>query len=487
MLISPKSKLSPVQVRSKERAAPIKGMNNRLPVQAVGDNGFAIAIENWICRPNGLVLRNGWLKTAQAGVSSVKSLLVYERQVFGRIDDDWTGAEIKNTGGLKLVATGRGVADPIWFNGQIWQTAVILGANPKSLRGCTAHGERLFFYGAGSLDLYYLGIDYVGGPLSHIPLHEHFRKGGQVAAIGSMTADGAVGGNDQFVIATTNGEILVFSGPNPDNAAQWSKIGVFDVAKPVGPHALFRSGSGLNMITDKGLMNVPSMLSAKASEREAAMLSASIDFPDGTATSGIDSEQGFFTLVHCREATGNVQYVQDPETKGWSRLAGLGATCWAESPDGLYFGRTDGSVARYEGHVDNRDLLLPDGGDFIRTLCVDGYSHYGQGGAKAFKKARLLWQHAMPYRSRMELMIDYEDVPVQWQSNYIDATSWDAQLQEVVSGTPMRRPVTTAYGAWRGIAGRGVSATLALGAAFHGFEAIYYGHELEYNIGGRRR
>jgi hypothetical protein len=227
MLLSPNSKVSTVRSRPVERSAPLAGLNTRMPIQARGEKGFALQLDNWICRPDGLHVRKGWRRHAGV-VGPVRSLLTYKSSVMGRADDDWIGAEIKHTGGVHLVATGTsGTIDPLWFDGRRWQVAAITGVNSKRLRGACRHGERLFFYEVGTFRVWYLGLDAVGGPATLLPLDMLFRKGGAIGAIGSTTSDGGVGGNDQFVVVTTAGEVAVYTGENPQDAAKWGLVGTF--------------------------------------------------------------------------------------------------------------------------------------------------------------------------------------------------------------------------------------------------------------------
>lgn len=475
-------------VRTTERGASIAGLNRNVSIQALGEKGHAQVLDNWICRTDGLHVRNGWRKTATgANGSPIRSLLTYKSAVFARQDDEWIGSEIKNAGGVHLIATGaNGGFDPIWFDGRYWQTPDITGVNPRSLRGVCRHGERLFFFEAGTLCVRYLGLDHIAGPTEPLRLDMLFRKGGAIAAIGSTTSDGGIGGNDQFVVVTTMGEVAVYQGENPETPAAWQLLGVFETAKPVGSRCLFRMGSGLGLLTDKGLISVPAMLAADASEREAAAISDAVD-PVGM-TSGLTSEHGAFLLVHTATgASGGFQWVQDPQTKGWSRLTGLGATCWAETPSGLYFGRVDGSVARYEGWADN-PTQVPGSGDPISTVMVEGFSKYAAAGVKQFSRVRPIWTVAQPYRARMELLTDYQAVPTTTLAAYESSPdlSWN-ELRSIHVPIPLKHPVTSRLGAWRGVSGRGTVAALIMGAKFHGHPAIYHGHDVEMQAGGHRR
>jgi hypothetical protein len=236
------------------------------------------------------------------------------------------------------------------------------------------------------------------------------------------------------------------------------------------------------MLTDKGLVSVPAMLSSLASERDAATLSSAIDLPG--AISGIDSEAALVKLVHC----GEFQYVRDPETTGWSRITGLGATCWAETPDGLYFGRADGTVAKYDGHSDNPTANVPCTGNAIHTVMVEGFSKYAAQGVKQFTKVRPIWTVARPYQARMELLVDYQDIPERWAAAHEASPDWDwSHFQSIQEPVAWSKPITSRLGPWRGIAGRGTVAALIVGAQFHGHEAVWHGHEMEIQGGGHRR
>jgi hypothetical protein len=295
-------------------------------------------------------------------------------------------------------------------------------------------------------------------------------------AIASMTGDGGIGGGDQLAVVTTKGELALFSGNNPDDSATWQLTGVFNVGAPVGPRCFCRSGSGLMILTADGLMSIPKVLTATKAAERATAESYNINMPFGAA-SAVDSNHASLTIVHC----GDTQMVRDPVTGGWSRFTGLQATCWMETPEGLYFGRDDGSVCRYQDYVDGMD---PDDRDepgyAIPTVMIDGPAKYGSQGRKQFHRVKPIWRIAQPYQARMELLTDLRDMPETWDSARIDSPCWFWEDLQSWADSPRLwiRDHSARLGQWRGIAGQGEWASLMIGAKFHGVPAEYIGHQM---------
>lgn len=430
MLMRPVPQAMRSSVRMQERPAPLAGLSLDVPVSQAKP-GTALRLDNWICRANGLTLRPG-CSVAATESGPILSILSYGTTVFGRTDDVWTGALLPNAGGAHLIATGASGVAPIRYDGAAWHTVGTEGCIASTaLRGALTHVRRVWFFAAGSLDIYYLGLDAIGGPLSVLPTAGLFGKGGVVAGIGVVSADGG----DMLAIVTTKGQLALYSGTNPDNAATWSLRGVYDTPVPVGvpfvPHA---TGSGL--LTVDGLLRIPDILATGASGVSARALTASTGdlYAPVAGSIGIDSGSQRVLMVH----QGATQLVRDAETGGWSRLVGLDATCWHEADGGLYFGRSDGAVCKVGGTSDD--------GSPITGHMVDAYSTLRSASHKVFRRVRLRTRGELGYRARVETLTDYMDIP----ASFVPTNTAGA-------GTASHRMPL-----WRSIAGRGVAEAVNL-------------------------
>jgi hypothetical protein len=332
----------------------------------------------------------------------------------------------------------------------------------------------VFFIEAGTLNIWYLAHEAIGGPARPIYCGPKCRLGGELIALASMTTDGGKGA-DQLVAVTDRGELLVYNGSNPDNAASWTFAGAFTVSIPVGRRCFASMGGAIALLTVDGLFSVPAVLSAPDAAKESSSLSRNIDSDLGaTGATVIESGSNDLTMV----SVGAVQWVRDSETNGWSRLLGLPATCWIEGFDGLYFGTSDGTVCRLEGFDD------PDAG--INTVMVDSFSKMGTATDKVFKRVLPHFHVANPYIPRIEVVTNYRAAPSSWiaartVSKYWmwDEISWPMQPEEWIRSQPSHR-----RGQWRGLSGKGHTAAMIMGTRSFDHPVKFIGASYAYEAGG---
>ncbi len=488
MLIAPGSKLQPRRPAKHERPAPIKGIDLSTNMMTRrGDAGHAQRLDNWICRTDGLHVRPGYnVIETLSETAPVKSLLYYPGHVFGRIDGEWHGAVLPNEGRRFLFATSAIGALPIIYDGSQWSLPTLNSVDATKLRCATRHCRRLYFIEAGTLDLLYLDRDAVSGAVSRLLLRGIFEHGGELRAIASLSGDGGKDSQDVLLAVTTNGELAVFVGNDPNNPETWALKSVHMVPKPLGTKCFYKTGPGLWYLSVDGLFSIPDILAMRESQKDAASVSDPVKplMPLGANASVIESGAIGATVVH----SDGFQLVRDPSTGGWSRFTGLNASCWLETPDGLFFGSNTGHVCRMIGGADHgglaQNLERP-----ITTIMVDAFAKYGTQQYKHFNRIRPIWRIAQPYHARMEFLTEYRDLPDAWDSANIDSACWswdDVQAWNFARQGPMpwTRDISARLGQWRGIAGRGSVAALMIGAKFHGVPAIYTGHEAMFELGG---
>ncbi len=472
MIQAPPAHAAQSLVRTKERQAPIKGLNSADMITDL--SGFAQIADNWICRADGLHVRNGYT-VAQTLGGAVTSLLWYPGSVIARTDGDWMGDVVANPGGRWLVMGKSGTA-PLKYNGSSFTTAAITGVASTTLSAFKWHVRRLWAIENNSLNLWYLAVDAVEGPARLLPLAAYARRGGTITAIASMKMDGGEGPEDRLAIVTSEGELIVYSGSDPDNAATWSLLGVYTVPAPVGRRCFATYGAGLALLTVKGLLSVPAVLSSAASGKPLVALSRNINptLEALSPTAVIESENAEATIIHA----GDYQYVRDAETKGWSRWTGLGATHWLDTPEGLYF--SSGTQVRlYGGGLD--------GTQAVKTVAVDAFDRFGTNAKKTFRRIKPIYRVCQPYRARIEMLTDYRDLPTSWEAASIDHEYWFwddiTWPQQPMNWT---RPLSARLGQWRGISGRGEVAAMMFGAQFNEVSGVLMGYTAAFDSGGSK-
>lgn len=475
MILQPSRSSTRSQVIERYRQAPIRGVNRADHIRSLEGGQFAQVIENFICRPRGLVVRPGYAasETLDAGVTS---LLSYPKQVLARTDGDWIGETLANPGGAHLLAA-KGDATPIHYNGTAWADACITGVDPALIDGVISHVGRFWGFLKGDLEVVYLPRRQFGGEALVLPMHALFPAGGEIVALASMTNDGGEDGRDSLCVATSEGELAIYDGPNPDFRETFRLRGVYEVPKPVGRRAFTRMAGQIALLTEDGLINIPQALAAHKSRKSAQPVSRNVG-SIAAAETVLDSAHQKVTLIHA----GDEQWVRDPETQGWSRFLHLDATCWLEGHDGLYFGKADGTVNKMQsGATDGAENVT------VKTLVIDAFSQFRVGRRKVFHRVRPHYELAQPYQPRMELLMDYRNVPTDWDAARTDHKYWfwdDINWER----QPMHwlREVSARLGQWRGIAGEGDAAALVFGGQFLSTEAAFLGYDAEFEMAGGR-
>jgi len=475
MLLARGAPITPEDVTTRSRAAPIKGMNTADMVTAL-EQGFAQRLDNWLCRSDGLHVRNGFRYVANAG-SPVTALLSHGETVLPLTDGDWMGAHVSNPGGLFLFAAD-GEHAPRVHNGSAWTTATITGVDATKLVCPVWHGNRVFAIERDTLTVWYLGVDAIGGPAQPVYTQMLVQHGGALTALVST-------GNTLLAV-TDRGELIQWTGRNPAMAGGWAHGGTFQVPKPVGRRCFAQMGAGVALLTVSGLLPVPQVLAAAQSGKDVTSISRNVD-PTMTAaepSAVMDSGALKATLIEC---DGHL-YARSAETGGWSRLYGWNATAWCETPAGLYFGRADGKVCKVEGFYDD-DGNGVNGGVPIATVMADSYSPLGYAGHKRMVAVLPHFKLAHQYTPRIEVVTDYRNPPADWPSSSEHMATPHWRWHELVwSQMPehWRKPISARSGKWRGLAGEGRVAALMMGCLIRDADAVFIGADYRYRRGGLR-
>src|SRR5262245_6984489 len=138
--------------------------------------------------------------------------------------DFWTWINFQNLAGSFLVACNDdgGYA---YFDGSSWTTPV-LGSAPGEITGVdpaffcyvVEHKKRLWFVEKESTSAWYLPVSQVTGVATEFNFGEQFRHGGHLVAVVSWTVDGGIGVDDYLVAVSSQGDIALYKGNDPDSS-----------------------------------------------------------------------------------------------------------------------------------------------------------------------------------------------------------------------------------------------------------------------------
>jgi len=358
--------------------------------------GAAIIQDNWVSTMRGVKLRGGFVRWCDlhAGVpvpdpsrlpiiSGFEYLSANVQKMYaanattlfdvsaatpiivksGQHSGNYSASQLSDGAGDYLMVVNDAGDPPLRFNGTAWTTlnsgqitgppgsAVVAGAN---LCYVWKYRNRYFFIEVGSMNAWYLGIDSIQGALSLIPLSGAATKGGKLLFGATWSIDAGDGIDDKCCFFTTEGEVLVFTGSNPADAANWRQEGRYQLSKPMGMNAHMQVGGDLLIATVDGIIPLSQAITKTAEQLELAAITRTIkplwrtevdDKSDWNWTMKKWDEYGGIFVTTPGDPPGKRHcLVANSQTNAWCRFLGYDATCWMTNRGSLFFGTQDGIV-----------------------------------------------------------------------------------------------------------------------------------------------
>nr|DAF83380.1 MAG TPA: stabilization protein [Caudoviricetes sp.]DAK00510.1 MAG TPA: stabilization protein [Caudoviricetes sp.] len=312
-------------------------------------------------------------------------------------------------------------ADPLRLYDPVNNWRQITTASTPAITGVPSTAElsfvwpyrnRQFFIGRGMF-AYCLPVGTVTGALTKIDLNGVFQRGGRLLFGASWSLDAGDGLDDKCVFVTTEGEIAVYEGADPANAATWSLVGRYDMADPLGPRASMRSGGELLIATEIGLLPLSKAINQDIAALEQSALSKAIS-PDWRRAARDrralpweivkypDLSYAIFCLPAANANQQGLCYVMNTETGAWSSYTGWDARCMAVHDGSLYFGTRDGKV--FQAEAGGKDDGKP-----IYYTCIANPDHLQWPGVvKTLLLAQAKFKAATPYETQLTASTDNE-------------------------------------------------------------------------------
>ena len=148
------------------------------------------------------------------------------------------------------------------------------GLTASTLRNPWVYKGRLFFT-TSTNDIWYAPIDAITGALTKYPMQSALTKGGQIV-FGGQTYVGGDGRNALWLVVSTEGEIVVFSGQDP-GASDWEIYGRFFVSPPLSYISYFSYGGDFHIITTQGIVAMSDVLADRKDGSNYITISKKID------------------------------------------------------------------------------------------------------------------------------------------------------------------------------------------------------------------
>lgn len=425
--------------------APFKGLNTVDALPSM-DPAYGLSIQNFVCTPQGLSVRQAYRKWATGLPASVSSLLPFHGKnsttnklfaVAGGSIYDVTGggavgapvvsgltasapywqwaSQSTSTGGNNYLFVVNGTDMPRMYDGTSWtactQSSSPSGAgqfkttdnngatvNLSSFNDVIQHQQRLWFVANNSTKAYYTDVASSGGNLYAFDFGPFFPNGGKLHKLATWSKDvgGTIGVQAVLVAISDKGDLLIYSGTSPSGAGTWAIQAQTHIGSPVGKRCTLPYEGDLLLLTQDGLYPISKYL-----EKGQADTSDALTYKIGPTISQLVSTYsgtpGFELVLNPGEnvmlmnvpqsiQANNFQFCFHTQTKGWTQFTGWPAQCFALFNDTLYFGGTDFVALAFMGYQDGASITGIGGNNVVATAMSAFATLDDQTGAPGFMK-----------------------------------------------------------------------------------------------------
>jgi hypothetical protein len=357
-------------------------------------------------------------------------------------DGDFSVVNFTNSAGNHFLQCYNGVDSIKQYDGTTWSsvTAAITGVTSSDLIQAWIFKRRIWSVKKDSSDVGYLPIDSIAGEWSEFPLGSLLRRGGRIVAGTSWTIDGGDGADDLMAVISSEGEVLIYQGTNPDSASSFGLVGTYFMGKPLSKHCFQKLGGDVAVVTQRGVFPLRSALESADITGTAAMskkiaptwtqIALARGFVSGWQPTVFSPKEAM--LINCPNP-GNgepSQFVVNLTTNAWTSFTNWNAQSIFAFGNDLYYGDSVGNIVRCW----IPDLHSDAFGD-INCQVQQAYNTFGSTQMlKHLKLMRMLLQYDSGVEVQLGIGVDYQSpshfsiVP---RSGTFAPAAWDVSLWDV--------------------------------------------------------
>lgn len=409
------------------------GWNLRDPVADMPAND-ALTIDNFFAEPGRIRLRNGFVvQSTGLGTGPVEGLFefangttrkligcanlgIYDCSSIGAAtllyntsitSNRWQGVNF----GSRLL-TFNGADAPLSYDGTTVTTAGWTGpATVSNLISATVYRSRVYAVEKGTQKVWYGGVAAITGAMTAFDLSQVTLRGGQIQFCHVWTRDTGTGSQEFFVIVMDTGEVMVYQGAYPGDAATWGIVARFFCGAPLSRRSFVNFGAELLLLTQDGLVVFSDLLSvgtatpaSKVSDKIGRAISDMLD--NYGAPFGWEAfyyPHGNMLMINSPVSANTTQYqfVMNTLNNAWCRFLGMNANTWSLFNNSPYFGGNDGKVYKADsGYSDNGTNITAD----LQTA----FNYYGsRGQIKRFNLIRPVMVSDGTVSPAIEIDVDF--------------------------------------------------------------------------------
>ncbi len=284
---------------------------------------------------------------------------VDQRVMAGLTNGQWIVVQFQTAGGtfLRMV---NGADTPLIYDGSAFGTApAITSAVPEDLAFVWQHKNRLWFVEKDTLNAWYLPVDSIGGAAVKFPLGAVFALGGRLIAGATWSLDEGSGLSASCAFFTSEGEVAIYSGSNPADAADWQLKGVYRMGKPLGPEAMMRAGGDVVIATDIGFIPLSQCISRDVAALAPVAVSYPIEKAWNEAVARRSTGGNWVVEVWpteqmaliCPPVVAGIQnevFAVNLRTGAWARFTGFDVLCMTQFRNLVMYGGANGRIVQIE-------------------------------------------------------------------------------------------------------------------------------------------
>lgn len=348
----------------------------------------------------------------------------------GFFSSDWKYTAFQTAGGDPLIILANGVDTVQQYDGATMTDSGYTGVDLTNLESPLTFKNRTYFVERNSLSIWYSGVQAIAGALTEFSVRGFARKGGTILTIESWSQDAGEGLSNLLAIFTTEGEVLIYGGDDPE-ATNWALKGVFEISKPVGKRCCLNYGSDIVVITEQGYFPLASVLSQD--KANIVPISDKINnivkgknFSDPNWSAHWYSNDGWL-FVNSPSSTRfeYEQHVLNVKTNAWCRFVGMDARDWLVIEDKIYFCNSTGIYRANNGTTDD--------GEPINYVKQQAYSKFNGEKVKGVQRVKIRYNTigVVEYATRIGVDFDLGS------SNFLVGTTlglqsyWDEAIWDV--------------------------------------------------------
>jgi hypothetical protein len=454
----------PGTANSRSIPFPVGGWNTRDPLDTM-EPIYAQRLDNIFPNERAGELRGGTTSFCAAGLGSgeVSTLTEHVTAAGARVFIACANGKIINitSGTASDLGTGFSVnrwqtidfkGKKLFYNGtdQCQQfdgttlsaaTYTGIGTDNDLIQG-TAYRNRLYLVPKNSASFWYGAPNAITGALTEYDVSPLLTKGGYIMFVTTWTQNTGIASDELLVIVSSEGEVLIYQGGNPDIAGFSIAAHLF-LGKPLGRRGYLNYLSDVEIMTQTGVVSLANAIGKVVIPGEGDLTDKiSPTFNDVAKLYSANFGWQAILYPNGRRIVYNIpissgsqshQYVRNVVSGAWCRFTGMNAASWGIYNDVPYYGTFDGKVIKADTGANDQDAN-------ISFAMFGSYNYYGdREHVKHFNNVRPIFLADSNMTLSLTMSVDGDEnisgdtVSVVgtsgalWDSVFWDTTDWGGQ------------------------------------------------------------